>query len=671
MMAGLRDRPLLPPAVLLWGWQMDWLWLALGLAVALELPRWVSFRIEISQRDFERLWSFTGILFLGVIVYLALANRGVGGGIFDSAPAAAGAGVGDSDGYADLRSSPTALAMLRWGPLVLFPFVAAHAWSRVATLPWRTFSLYEQARAKRKPLAPPPGWAMQPMRPGVAFAAVMLFSAASCPDSGPWFMPTWACVLLLMLWPWRNPGHRAVLVAPACLVILVIAWAAQDSHRVAQRAWDMLEERLYLGGVPDLPGASAGEIQRTDLGVVGRLHQSDAIMLRGDYPAGQPPGLLGEAVFDRFSGRSWTANVSTYHALPVTVAPLDPALVTITRPALSGHTPLVLPLGARALQSPAAMNAESTAEGAARTVDAPFLVMYQVRPGGTAMAAPGVDDLSLHHLGDQDRRAIATVIAAIGATPTATLPDRIITWLGAHCSYSLDPAPPGPADTPLAYFLMVGHQGHCEFFATAAVLLLRAGGVPARYVVGFVPEPGGDGTWIARGRDAHAWCLAWQGGQWREVDATPGGWSNDPAERAPWWRPVADAWSWATYRFNRWRALGGRWRAVVFVVGMVILIWIALRQLRGSRWLRAAPAVALPFPGADSELLPVVARLYAAGRPRAPGQTLRAWGAGLGPAWDEALGLHERLRFDPAGLDPGERERLRRLALEIPLTMSR
>jgi hypothetical protein len=291
------------------------------------------------------------------------------------------------------------------------------------------------------------------------------------------------------------------------------------------------------------------------------------------------------------------------------------------------------------------------------------------------MAAPGREDLdpgfTASRMGDQDRRAIASVLAAIGPTPTATLPERVVTWLGAHCHYSLDGAPPPHEVPPMANFLLYSHQGHCEFFASAAVLLLRAGGVPARYVVGFVPEAAGDGTWIARGRDAHAWCVAWRGGAWHEVDATPGGWADDPAERPSWSRPLSDAWSWVTYRFNRWRALGGRWRAVVFVVGAIVLAWIALRQLRGSTWLRARPDAAASLPGADSELLPLVARLERAGRPRVPGQTLRAWGSGLGPEWDEALDLHERLRFDPAGLSPGERERLRVLARGIPVTVAR
>ncbi len=84
--------------------------------------------------------------------------------------------------------------------------------------------------------------------------------------------------------------------------------------------------------------------------------------------------------------------------------------------------------------------------------------------------------------------------------------------------------PSGP--DPIVQFL-ARRRGHCELFATAAVLLLRTAGVPARYVTGFVcaeRHPAGL-YWVARLEDAHAWAEAWDGEarHWRLVDCTPGG----------------------------------------------------------------------------------------------------------------------------------------------------
>ena len=66
---------------------------------------------------------------------------------------------------------------------------------------------------------------------------------------------------------------------------------------------------------------------------------------------------------------------------------------------------------------------------------------------------------------------------------------------------------PGDVSDPLADFLFSRKAGHCEFFSTAMVVMLRTLGVPAREVTGFaggVRAPAGD-HFIVRGGDAHAW----------------------------------------------------------------------------------------------------------------------------------------------------------------------
>lgn len=75
-------------------------------------------------------------------------------------------------------------------------------------------------------------------------------------------------------------------------------------------------------------------------------------------------------------------------------------------------------------------------------------------------------------------------------------------------------------------FLLHEQRGHCERFASALALLLRAEGIPSRVVVGFVP---GRKNWFSgwydiRFRDAHAWTEAWFPDQgWVKLDATPRG----------------------------------------------------------------------------------------------------------------------------------------------------
>ncbi|MGN0930766.1 MAG: transglutaminaseTgpA domain-containing protein [Thermoguttaceae bacterium] len=63
---------------------------------------------------------------------------------------------------------------------------------------------------------------------------------------------------------------------------------------------------------------------------------------------------------------------------------------------------------------------------------------------------------------------------------------------------------------PLEDFVALHREGHCEYFAGALTLMLRAIGIPARVVVGFArePDPNGKPT-VVRQSDAHSWVEAY------------------------------------------------------------------------------------------------------------------------------------------------------------------
>ena len=93
-------------------------------------------------------------------------------------------------------------------------------------------------------------------------------------------------------------------------------------------------------------------------------------------------------------------------------------------------------------------------------------------------------------------------------------------------TYSLDHRNAGQDMDPVLYFLRQSRTGHCEFFASAAVLLLRSAGIPARYVTGFICEeknPVGE-YYVVRAAHAHAWCEAYlpESKRWVTVDPVAG-----------------------------------------------------------------------------------------------------------------------------------------------------
>jgi hypothetical protein len=96
-------------------------------------------------------------------------------------------------------------------------------------------------------------------------------------------------------------------------------------------------------------------------------------------------------------------------------------------------------------------------------------------------------------------------------------------WLRSNLRYSLDPWEK-VEDDPLSYFLFVRRKGHCEYFASAMAVMLRAVWVPSRVATGFI---GGTYNplveWQAvRASDAHSWVEAWiPGTGWVTFDPTP------------------------------------------------------------------------------------------------------------------------------------------------------
>jgi transglutaminase-like putative cysteine protease len=79
-------------------------------------------------------------------------------------------------------------------------------------------------------------------------------------------------------------------------------------------------------------------------------------------------------------------------------------------------------------------------------------------------------------------------------------------------------------DDTVDEFLFDTKTGFCEHFASAFVYVLRAAGIPARVVTGYLGGEmntvGGLSYMIVRQSDAHAWAEAWIGGGWQRFDPT-------------------------------------------------------------------------------------------------------------------------------------------------------
>src|SRR6185436_13564186 len=169
--------------------------------------------------------------------------------------------------------------------------------------------------------------------------------------------------------------------------------------------------------------------------------------------------------------------------------------------------------------------------------------------------------------------------------PTGPAAEAVRRYFAKGFTYATyQPAAPG-GRSALADFLLRTKAGHCEYYATATVLLLRAAGVPARYATGFSAQEysGLEDAYIVRVRHAHAWASAWVDGRWVEIDTTPPSWAVIENNEASWWAPVSDLWAWARFRLAQLGAGArdeDRVAAISAGVALLVAFWFGWRLYR-------------------------------------------------------------------------------------------
>lgn len=707
----MNTPPLLIGAVVLfWGWQSDFLWLGALLALLLESPRWLRTRWEFAQADLDRIWNLCTLLFFGAFVVAFVSNDGmntVNSLTANNNPASRLAAVN--------KSARSVILVLLWLPITFLPIVVAQAFSQRERMDWSTFSwwLRRQRSLNSGGVRPSSGAA----RFHVSSASAMSKRLGSLEISGPgdgrtpgrndstglnvvwpyfalcllaasagnqrtiWFSIGLAVLLTWALWA-RRPRSFSVATWGACLVAVVgLGFAAQVGMRGMQQLMRQLDSALVARFANSGRGFEPKE-SRTSLGSVGRLKLSGSIVLRVT-PEGTPPALLREASYQLFRSPYWAApkqdffeltselDLSTWRLL--TNKPISKA-VTVSSFLSGGQGVLAVPHGVATLEGLLADQLATNRLGVLN-VKGPGFVRYRALydEGASIDTLPDEDD---HDVPVMERSLIAQVSGDLGL---ATMqPEQALkkvadyfardfsytTWLGEKRWRHSN-------ETPLSEFLLTTRAGHCEYFATATVLLLRAAGVPARYAVGYsVQEKQGD-EWVVRERHAHAWCLAWVNGAWRDVDNTPGSWSATEAARASGWERISDAWSKMWFKFSEWRWGKGEWRSYLIWVLVPLIGLAGWRLMSQKQWSRAkekrrAGANNVVRFGLDSEFYLIERKLIERGLERREGETFSAWlsrGSREGVIESDKvlplLTLHYRLRFDPVGLDSGERELLR------------
>jgi transglutaminase-like putative cysteine protease len=326
----------------------------------------------------------------------------------------------------------------------------------------------------------------------------------------------------------------------------------------------------WAGRGEQLATSIAGFSDEISIGQYGStILTNPEIVLRVEFPNGAPPNLGGlhwrGKSYDRFDGVRWTrsdqlppssAPRQWYRDLwseqileyKVFGAPLDVRILFSLHPVLdidseNGIQPLFDNAG------------DYVYWGSGAPVYTAFASASAPPPEALRVANRGFTPSAIHYL---QLPEVDPRIRQLADSLTQGLDnryDRVVAirdWLRTF-EYTRD-LPATASEATLDHFLFERRAGHCEYFSTAMVVMLRSIGIQARNVNGFL-----GGEWSQFGdylvvtqNQAHSWVEVWfQGYGWVTFDPTPAGAATGTVTSA-WFWPGRILFDGLQHRWSKW-----------------------------------------------------------------------------------------------------------------------
>lgn len=591
----------------------------LGLLLLSKLSSW---RWQLDAKQFFRLGDLTSVL-----VVLALAYV-----------------------YATQDVDRPIYLILKWLPALFAPLLFAQLFGSTQRLPLGALFYSRRRRT------PQPSIDFR-----VPYAGVCVLAAGAANVQTPAYFIGSALLFSWMLF-YARPRRREL---PLWLLLVMLAlggaYYGQQGLRQLQLWIEGRAEQWLSNWTPD-PYQN-----RTSIGDVGALKLSGKIELR---VAAAHPQLLHQATYDRYAGQSWYASQRKFSntALNSDSATSSSQQQMTFFSNFERQAILALPQGVEKIAGIEGALLSTTTFGVIKAEDLPSFAQYRVYYSGVQTSQLGKYDLELPERHRDWAQQLAAQLGLGSETPTAAAA-HLRHFFKTQYRYSLYLGGEHDADRALRDFVLTRKAGHCEYFAAATVLVLRAAGIPARLATGYsLQEYAHDQQlYIVRRRHAHAWALAFIDGRWQEVDTTPAQWAELEAEQSDnVWQSIEDFFSRIAFEFKRWRSSGNSHRQQVGLSIVALLsLFLAWRLYRNrAQWQRSASnqsdgTTAENYPGRDSPWYRLEQALQGTELARRSDESVQQWSERLQqPVLLEIARLHYRYRFDPAGLSADELARL-------------
>ncbi len=648
---------LLGAALLFWGWQSGLVLFGAIIAVILEGSRIVVVRWDLDRSDFNRVADLCILVFLAMAAYL-FANSGVA-----LSPGA----------------SLAILVLFTWLPLAFAPLVVSQAYSVRNEVDLGTLLLLLRRRAGADEHK-----ARETINLTYPYFALCLLSASAANVRTPWFYIGLCMLSAWALWSARSKSFSAPLWVTLMLCVAFVGFGGQLALHSLQKVVEGKFVAWYLNSRTDTDPYR----RTTAIGDLGRIKLSGRILLRLE-PSEQsrPPLLLRSAAYNIYRSSTWFAAKSAFERVQPepdgTTWKLEPRTASNTDLAISaylkrGKGVLALPMGTHEIKGLPVLRMQRNRLGTVKVEEGLGLITYRALSAtGTAFdGPPDASDLKIPPRESPVISRIATELR-LASQPPRTALETLAEFFQNNFQYTTFLGESKPSSTPMEDFFLRSRSGHCEYFATATVLLLRAAGIPARYVSGYSVNEFSrlENRYVVRARHAHSWALVYVDGAWQEFDTTPAVWFDADGSTASFWEPVSDLWSWGLFIFSKWRwseREGGVvkhifWLLVPLILFLVWRLYFKKRLVRIEKGQPRQNDAVRSYPGKDSEFFVIEKRLSEMGFPRYPSEPLSTWvqriisaqATSLTDSLPAMASLHYRYRFDPHGISESERQTLK------------
>ena len=670
-------RLLLGVTLLFWGSMTGRPLLALILALVVESPNWIRSRWNFEDSACSRAWQLSLILTLvtGIAIWL------------------------DGDRYT------TVPKLFTWLPVLFFPLQFVQSFGFINYLNLSSFSFFSQEYRKRNIEI-----GINPPNIRFNFGNFYFVATITAASLGYQTQHTIFFLGLVILSAWLVFAHMRSRFFAILTLILCGATIGLSGQIGLSKLYHWATHRgLGLGSIP-----SADPTQkRTNIGSLGEIKQSTEIIWRLRTQSGHmPPRLIRSVSYNRYKGVNWknqypapltddeesfrelaSMNLienDSYYLLRETMSRSD--LIKKLpeyeiRGASSLAEPLPLPGNTSTLQDFQIDGVDINPLGTVRIFPQKPIIQGKVRWNDTpSTEAPPFPEEDLD-IDDTEWEGIHHVADAIGLKQlptTAAKIQRLSQFFSTEFQYTryltIGRAYATPRrPTVIETFLTTNRRGHCEYFATAATLLLRSADVPTRYTIGYavMEQHPRNQEWIVRGTHAHAWTRVWDDTleQWIDFDPTPTGWLAAESGASNNYQWIYDTYQRIKEDFFLWRNEPKNRLGVtiaIWILGISVILYIAVR-LRKSRVMigHKHASVASPKPIIRTPLHDLERSALKILGARKPGDTWVAWLIKLKfhhiPEVEllEACSLHQQLRFDPSPSDPAHAERLSQIAQKI------